>query len=353
MSVSDRREDKVPRLFMIWVFYSGRSYLLSKAFNAKLYNINFLSKKTFIYALFRYFISIFYTIFILTSKRPKIIFLMNLPVFLPMTVYLYAKLFKCYYIIDSHSGLFNRKAWNIFLPIMKVIYKNCLINIAHNEKDAKIYQSWGVKSAILSTEVYPYDTYERVLLKTKNNVVVIGKFSDDEPYDQIILAAKNMDHVQFYFTGPIEKAKRKMDVNNLPKNVVLTGFLPQEEFIRLVKSVDVALALVTTAETMQMAAWEAMSCEVPIILSDWQLLRRTFPKGAIFVKNTQQSIVEGIQKFFANQELFQREISQLKAEKKILWDREVQKILAVITDIEQEQNKPQSLAPPRDVAPRP
>jgi glycosyltransferase involved in cell wall biosynthesis len=236
---------------------------------------------------------------------------------------------------------------------MKVIYKNCLINIAHNEKDAKIYQSWGVKSAILSTEVYPYDTYERVLLKTKNNVVVIGKFSDDEPYDQIILAAKNMDHVQFYFTGPIEKAKRKMDVNNLPKNVVLTGFLPQEEFIRLVKSVDVALALVTTAETMQMAAWEAMSCEVPIILSDWQLLRRTFPKGAIFVKNTQQSIVEGIQKFFANQELFQREISQLKAEKKILWDREVQKILAVITDIEQEQNKPQSLAPPRDVAPRP
>jgi hypothetical protein len=121
-----------------------------------------------------------------------------------------------------------------------------------------------------------------------------------------------------------------MDTKNLPRNVTLTGFLPREQFIGLVKAADAALALVTTDNTMQMAAWEATSCDTPLILSDWALLRSTFPKGAVFVRNQRESIEEGIRRFFRNREELQADIRQLKIEKRRLWDGEVRAIEAVL-----------------------
>jgi hypothetical protein len=64
---------------------------------------------------------------------------------------------------------------------------------------------------------------------------------------------------------------------------------------------------------MQMGAYEALSLEKPIITSDWQILRESFGKGAVYVKNTPESICYGIHEMFNNYDeykknvLFQRE----------------------------------------------
>jgi glycosyltransferase involved in cell wall biosynthesis len=250
---------------------------------------------------------------------------MNQPVFLPIIVYLYSKITRSRYIIDSHSGLFN-KIWRYFIPIMKIVYKSCLINIAHNEHDANIYRSWGVKTVILGTEVYPYESYKVIDLGTLNNVAVIGTYAQDEPIHEILLAAEGLKRVNFYITGAIENAKKVLNIKKISNNVILTDFLPREKFIGLVKAADVAMVLVTTDNTMQMGAWEALSCETPLILSDWPLLRRTFPKGTVFVKNYEESICDGINKFFKNKESLKQEIIELKEEKLAVWNEEVNKI---------------------------
>jgi glycosyltransferase involved in cell wall biosynthesis len=206
---------------------------------------------------------------------------------------------------------------------MKQIYRKCSLNIAHNAHDAATYRSWGAATAILGTEIYPYEPYERGNLETRRNVVVIGKFAFDEPTAEVVAAAADLEDVHFYFTGPIERARQRLSTASLPKNITLTGFLPRDEFIGLVKAADVALVLVTTENTMQMGAWEAMSCGTPVILSDWELLRSTFPKGAVFVKNTGPSICNGIENFFKNRVTLKNEIVELKIEKKALWDQEV------------------------------
>jgi glycosyltransferase involved in cell wall biosynthesis len=311
------------RVFFTWVSFSSRTHLLAQAFNARPFYINYLAKKTVLRTVLRYFIATFHTAFALLWARPRFIFLMNQPVFLPMIVFCYSKLTKSQYVLDSHSGLLNKRVWRIFLPIMKQVYRGCLLNIAHNDHDAARYRRWGVRTTVLGTEVYPYEPYEKNQLPTANNVVVIGKFAADEPVEEIVLAASGMNDVHFYFTGPLERAKKRIDTKSLLKNVTLTGFLPREEFISLVKAADVALVLVTTENTMQMGAWEAMSCDTPVILSDWELLRSTFPKGAVFVRNTRQSIEEGVKRFFENKNALKKDIIRLKVEKKVLWDREI------------------------------
>jgi glycosyltransferase involved in cell wall biosynthesis len=259
---------------------------------------------------------------------------MNQPVFLPIIVYCYAKLTQSHYVLDSHSGLFNKRVWRTFIPIMKRIYKCASLNIAHNDHDAEKYRAWGVKTAVLGTEVYPYEGYAKGHLETKNNIVVIGSFAKDEPTAEILAAAAELGNVHFYFTGSKQTAEKRIGTKGIPSNVTLTGFLPREEFIGLVKAADVALVLVTTGNTMQMGAWEAMSCGTPLILSDWELLRSTFPKGAVFVQNTKEGIQEGIAVFLENQKKLKNEIVQLKMEKQPLWDREISRIQAILKSYE-------------------
>jgi glycosyltransferase involved in cell wall biosynthesis len=316
----------VDRVFLIWVPFSSRSHLLSYAFNAQLCHANYMTKRTLPYTLARYVIALFHTVFTLCRLRPRFIFLMNQPVFLPMIVYCYSKLTRSHYVLDSHSGLFNKRVWRSFLPLMRRIYKGSLLNIAHNEHDAEKYRRWGVRTEVVGTEIYPYESHEKRQLGTSKNVVVIGKFAMDEPVEEIVAAACAFDDVHFYFTGPRERARKRIASKNLPKNVTLTGFLPRDEFVGLVKAADVALVLVTTENTMQMGAWEAMSCGTPLILSDWKILRSTFPRGVVFVRNTRKSIERGIRSFFENREALTRDIVQLKIEKNELWKKEIERI---------------------------
>jgi glycosyltransferase involved in cell wall biosynthesis len=150
--------------------------------------------------------------------------------------------------------------------------------------------------------------------------VVIGTFAEDEPTLEIMRAASLCPAVQFYVTGDYTAADAAVRTLR-PANVLFTGFLSREEYIGLVKSADGAMILVTTDNTMQRGAYEAMSWGTPIITSNWPLLRDTFPKGAIFVNNQAQEIARGVATLMRKKNLLRREIQTLKAEKENEWQR--------------------------------
>jgi glycosyltransferase involved in cell wall biosynthesis len=124
-------------------------------------------------------------------------------------------------------------------------------------------------------------------------------------------------------TGDCRVAKPEI-TRSRPENVEFTGFLKREDYIALVKSVDAAMILVTTDNTMQRGAFEAMSWGTPIITSVWPLLRDTFPKGSIFVRNHAQDIARGVAVFMKQKELLRTEMQNLKAEREQEWQQWVQ-----------------------------
>jgi hypothetical protein len=73
-----------------------------------------------------------------------------------------------------------------------------------------------------------------------------------------------------------------------------------------------------------------MSFEKPIITSDWQILRKTFYKGTVFVEANVDSIFEGIILMRKQYQQFKNEIIELRKERIDIWKKNKNVILTKI-----------------------
>ena len=58
-----------------------------------------------------------------------------------------------------------------------------------------------------------------------------------------------------------------------------------------------------------------------MILSDWEILKDIYPKGAVFVNNTKDSIKGGIMLMMKNYGMYKKEIELLYKERKMVWEQ--------------------------------
>jgi hypothetical protein len=114
-----------------------------------------------------------------------------------------------------------------------------------------------------------------------------------------------------------------------PANVKFTGFLPDDAYLGLLRSVQAIVVLTTRDHTMQRGACEAVSLGKPIITSDWPLLRSYFHKGTIHVDNTSRGIQAGVRKMQQEKEALERDVLLLQQERQVEW-QEKQAILGRI-----------------------
>jgi glycosyltransferase involved in cell wall biosynthesis len=313
------------RIFLNWVAHCTRSEVLAQAFNTKIFFIPYLQRKGIIFTSLRYLCALIATTGLLLWRRPKLVFAMNQPVFLPILVYLLSFINRCQFVVDSHSGLFNKKKWMWAQPLMKWVCRRSVFTIVTNTVHKEIVESWGADVEILGSLIVPDHGSKQISIDHPQTIVVIGTFAEDEPTLEVLRAASLCSKVQFYMTGDYRKASRAV-LEMRPQNLSFTGFLKQEEYISLVKSVDGAMILVTNDNTMQRGAYEAMSWGIPIITSDWAILRDAFPKGVVFVQNDMAGIVDGVADFFQRKEQLKLEIQELRCETSYEFERRIREI---------------------------
>lgn len=319
------REKQKDRIFLNWVEHCSRSETLAGIFDTDLFFVRYLQSKGLLVTALRYCWALVHTTGLLLWRRPKLVFVMNQPVFLPMLVYCVSLVCRFQYVIDSHSGLFNKKKWIWAHPIMKLVCRRALFTIVTNAVHQQIVKNWGAKVEVLGTLLVPDHGAERKAIGHSKTLVVIGTFAEDEPTLEILRAASCCADVQFYMTGDFKRANQAI-MKMRPENVRFTGFLERDEYITLVKSVDGAMILVTSDHTMQRGAYEAMSWGTPIITSDWSILRSAFPRGAVFVKNDCEDIARGVEGFFRKKEQLKLEMQELRQEKKRELDQRIREI---------------------------
>ena len=131
----------------------------------------------------------------------------------------------------------------------------------------------------------------------------------------VLAAAAALPHITFFVTGDPIRAKSSA-LANLPANVQFTGFLPDANYIGLLRSVDGILALTTHDHTMQRGACEAVSLGRPVLTSDWPILRAYFDKGTVFVDNTAAGIRQGLLRLQAGNAQLMAEIAILQEERR-------------------------------------
>ena len=131
------------------------------------------------------------------------------------------------------------------------------------------------------------------MVESDFNLVFINTFASDEPLEAVLEAASQLPDVHFYITGDTNR-KPASFFANLPPNVTFTGFLPDGQYVGLLRAAQAVMALTTRDHTLQCGGFEAMSLGKPLITSDWPYLLELFARGTVYVPNSADGIRDGI-----------------------------------------------------------
>ena len=186
-----------------------------------------------------------------------------------------------------------------------------LTTLVHNNSQAQIMERWKCRHMVLGFIPGQYMSGKVFERTSQFSVAVVCSFSDDEPLDVVFEAAKICSDVCFYITGRPRSTSR-YSIARRPENCILTGYLPYDQYVSLLQNADAVMCLSTRDNTLLMGAMEAVSLTTPLIVSDWPVLRDTFPIGTVHVSNTPQGISQGICRVQSERASLQHQMVTLK-----------------------------------------
>jgi glycosyltransferase involved in cell wall biosynthesis len=200
--------------------------------------------------------------------------------------------------MDSHTGVFLEPKWRWLGSLHGFLARRASISIVTNDYLGGILESWHGRYFVFPDVPTEFPDAEVIPERPEDFVVVVNSFSYDEPLNQVIAAARELPSVSFAVTGDVRRCPPEI-LKNVPNNVRFTGFVSPPEYVR--------------------GAYEAMSLGVPIVTSNWPLLKETFFKGTCHTDNTSECIAAALRDILANKALFRAEIADLKRQRRKIW----------------------------------
>lgn len=314
-----------------WLHFHRRTELLAQHLGASLHFIQCGDLERPLQAPWRYAVQGWRTWRVLLKERPRVVLVQNPPIFCALTAYLYARLCKGHFIIDSHTGAFVARRWRWSLPLHRALSRRALLTLVHNQAQEAIVAAWNCPYLVVAYTPGDYPAVERPQLSKQFNVAVISSFRADEPVAALFEAAGKLPDVSFYFTGDPARLEPRL-VQSKPANCLLLGYLPYRRYGGLLQAADAVMTLTARDETLLMGGFETVSIGKPLITSDWPVLRQYFSQGTVYVPNTVSGICAGVQQAQHNQAQLQAGMLRLQASLQAEWDRNIGQLQALLRD---------------------
>jgi glycosyltransferase involved in cell wall biosynthesis len=309
-------------VFVAWKSECHRSSMTSRFFNLTTYFISHFSARALAVKALAYVTQSMETVWVLFRDRPNVVFVLNSPPFLLLSMAVYCVTMCVPFVLDCHTGQYVDRKWAWFLPFYKWFTRRALFNLNHNPRDQKLVESWGGKSFMIAEIPGEVKLEEKARRLPRPNAVFVCSFSGDEPLEELFEAARKLPDVRIYVTGDYRKAREAV-FSDIPGNIELTGFLDRQEYLRLIAAADVVVSLVVRTNSMQMAATEAIALGVPIVATDSAVIRESFGGGGEFTDNSPGDIAARIRKVLKDREVYHAGMLEVRGER-----RRVKKALA-------------------------
>lgn len=313
-------------IFITWAPSYNRSTSLAEELGFKPIFIGNVSKhKNSLAALWDFFGWSIENFKLIKQRRPSHIALANTHGVVAAVNYFFGKLYGAKIILDSHSAAFDAPFYKYPKFLSYFFARNALFSIVTNEIHQKNIEKKGGKAFLLPD--IPNDAQllskNRKKISESFSICFICTYNYDEPYEEVLNAAESLPDIQFFFTG---NYKNKIKEPEKHKNVIFTGYLPDEDYKNLINNVDALLVLTTRENTMQHGGSEAISIEKPFITSNTNMLKSYFKKGAVFVSNDKTGIVNGILEIKKHYPKYQDDIKVMKEIRNKIFLDNIQKI---------------------------
>jgi glycosyltransferase involved in cell wall biosynthesis len=277
----------------VWLTWESqrRNKTLSKALDVDYFQLEMNTHR-----LLRYPLLILKTLRVLIRHRPKIIFAQNPSIFLATLAVVYGKLFNKVVVVDCHNaGVFpfeGKKGWANRLSYF--IFANASLIIVTNQALKEYVESKDGEAIILPDPFPEISAADSGRLRGRVNFLLISTWADDEPYEEVIKSFSTLpDDWVLYISGNSKGRENSLSIP-IPDNVVLTGFISDQEYDELLGSCDAVIDLTTREDCLVCGAYEAVSAGKPLILSDTRALRDYFKHSAVYTENTSGHIANAI-----------------------------------------------------------
>lgn len=264
----------------------------------------------------RHLFSSLWTIYILLKERPDKVYL-QYSFLLLVVVAAYKKLvpYPVHIICDCHTKALRRsvngRIAKAFWWIKKKSFQSVSISIVSN-----IEMEPDIKKLTNRYCTLP-DKIPDVSTNAPGNInetycVFVCSYAVDEPLDDVIAAAKKLDgSINIYCTGKIPGDLTHLRGNPY-RNIFFTDYLTQEEYNNLIFNADCILALTSEEGCLQCAGYEALSAEVPMVLSNTTALKTYFEDAAIYVNHSAEDIKNGVEQAVKNRVVLLLKMSRIK-----------------------------------------
>jgi hypothetical protein len=284
-------------LYIVWYKHARRAETLSRELGAKLvfvYETKLLSPWL---KPLRYIVQAWKTWHLLEQEHPAFVIVQSPPVFAPLAVALWCKLRGrkgVSYILDCHPGTFYHPQWRWALPVIRPLARRAVVSLLCNE-DAQNYMSKWNANYIFLPDGLPDLSLGSGTVGSEGDprIAVISTLADDEPFLELLKAARLTPHVTYYLTGDLRRATKEM-LAIKPENVIMTGYLRGGIYNGLLHNVQGIVVLSRLQTTLSCGAFEALSLAKPTVVSDLPEQRRWFSSGFIMAENTPEGIAKGV-----------------------------------------------------------
>ena len=193
------------------------------------------------------------------------------------------------------------------------------VEIIHNGVDVIKFD----KSLSKSNYFLSVFNFEEHVIKLKRGYLLVEAFAEFVkivPDQKLILIGKA--------GNGLEKFKKQVESLNLNDNIVILNILPNDDFVKLVKNASLYIQI-SDVESFGMSIAEAMSCEVPVLVSCRGAIPELVGPVGIYVdNNSSNSIFKGLVQY-----------SQLSENKRNLMGFELRKRIVKNYSLEIRKNK--------------
>lgn len=311
-------------IFIVWGRETELSRCLAETFSADIKQIYIKKAGNLpLPAFLRYPLQAAVTLWILFKNRPKMVIVQNPPIFAPLSVLIYCSIAGAKLLIDSHTAAFLDKKWTYFHWLFKFTSKKARFNTCHNYKNLEILHNWEIERCAVmpfSNPVYDFEKLSLPLIDTDLEdkikesalpIFMVNRFANDDDWQTVIETAKLLPSADFFITGDykslLKQGRNKIEVKQssfqtnlvshfsaLPENVILTGYLQHEEFLKLMNRCKVALAFTLRQDTLLWSVREIIALRKPFVATDSEVMRHYYGEVGLFAKSDPKEINEKI-----------------------------------------------------------
>ena len=283
----------------------------------------------------KYRLGVAKTLGALAETRPRLVVCQNPSIVLAFLLSLLRGSSRFALCVDAHNaGLFPCEGTSRVLgAASRLVLRAADLTIVTNEMLAAFVRRQRGRPFVLPDRIPDPPTVETRRLDGITNLVFVCSFAADEPYKEVIAAAKTLDaRSMVYITGNYRKAG--IDPQDVPSNVTLTGFVPEPDYWQLIRSADATIDLTTREDCLVCGAYETLAVARPMILSGTRALREYFSGGAVYVDNTRESIAAAMREVVARGPALSADAARLRDCRRAEWEVARGKLEALLRGLE-------------------